>query len=182
MSPVLEQSKGHVKDYALADQGKSKIEWAASFMPVLAQIRDRFAKTRPLAGVRIGACLHVTTETANLMLALQAGGAEINALRVKPALDPRRRGRGACVITTRSRPIAIKGEDNATYYSHIEAVIASKPQMSMDDGCDLVTTIYKNHNALLQRDDRRLRRDNDRRHSPARDGERRRSAVSRSSR
>jgi len=74
---VLEKQQGHVKDLALADQGKSKIEWAASFMPVLAQIRDRFAKTKPLAGVRIGACLHVTTETANLMLALKAGGAEI---------------------------------------------------------------------------------------------------------
>ncbi|HYZ17273.1 MAG TPA: adenosylhomocysteinase, partial [Candidatus Acidoferrum sp.] len=75
--PTLEKARGDVRDLALADAGKSRIEWAATFMPVLAQIRDRFAKTKPLAGVRVGACLHVTTETANLMLALQAGGAEI---------------------------------------------------------------------------------------------------------
>ena len=81
---VLEQQKGHVKDIGLADQGKDKIEWAATFMPVLAQIRDRFAKTKPLAGVRIGACLHVTTETANLMLALQAGGADISLCASNP--------------------------------------------------------------------------------------------------
>ena len=74
---TLEKTRGDVRDLALADAGQARIEWAATFMPVLAQIRDRFAKTKPLAGVRIGACLHVTTETANLMLALQAGGAEI---------------------------------------------------------------------------------------------------------
>src|SRR6185312_11133991 len=116
-----------------ADAGKSRIEWAATFMPVLGQIRDRFAKTRPLAGVRIGACLHVTTETANLMLALQAGGAEIELCASNP-------------LSTHE----IKGEDNATYYKHIESVIATKPHMSMDDGCDLVTTIYSKHNHLLK--------------------------------
>jgi adenosylhomocysteinase len=81
---VIEQQRGHVKDPSLAEQGKNRIEWAASFMPVLAQIRERFAKTRPLAGVRIGACLHVTTETANLMLALKAGGAEIHLCASNP--------------------------------------------------------------------------------------------------
>ena len=147
--PVLEQQKGHVKDIGLADQGKSKIEWAASFMPVLAQIRDRFAKTRPLAGVRIGACLHVTTETANLMLALKAGGADIVLCASNP-LSTQDDVAAALVKHYEIPTFAIKGEDESTYYSHIEAVIASKPHMSMDDGCDLVTTIYTKHNALLK--------------------------------
>ncbi len=146
---VIEQHRGHVKDASLADQGKSRIEWAATFMPVLAQIRDRFAKTRPLAGVRIGACLHVTTETANLMLALQAGGAEI-ALCASNPLSTQDDVAAALAHHYEIPTFAIKGEDNSTYYSHIEAVIASKPHMSMDDGCDLVTTIYTKHNALLK--------------------------------
>jgi adenosylhomocysteinase len=146
---VLEQQKGHVKDIGLADQGKDKIEWAATFMPVLAQIRDRFAKTKPLAGVRIGACLHVTTETANLMLALKAGGAEIVLCASNP-LSTQDDVAAALVKHYEIPTFAIKGEDEGTYYSHIEAVIASKPQMSMDDGCDLVTTIYTKHNALLK--------------------------------
>jgi adenosylhomocysteinase len=146
---VIEQQRGHVKDPSLADQGKSRIEWAASFMPVLAQIRERFAKTRPLAGVRIGACLHVTTETANLMLALQAGGAEI-ALCASNPLSTQDDVAAALAHHYEIPTFAIKGEDNSTYYSHIEAVIASKPHMSMDDVCDLVTSIYTKHNALLQ--------------------------------
>jgi adenosylhomocysteinase len=146
---VLEQQKGHVKDIGLADQGKDKIEWAATFMPVLAQIRDRFAKTKPLAGVRIGACLHVTTETANLMLALKAGGAEIVLCASNP-LSTQDDVAAALVKHYEIPTFAIKGEDEKTYYSHIEAVIASKPQMSMDDGCDLVTTIYTKHKELLK--------------------------------
>src|SRR6201996_5299029 len=129
---VLEQQKGHVKDYALADQGKDRIEWAASFMPVLKQIQERFAKTRPLAGVRIGACLHVTTETANLMLALQAGGAEIVLCASNPLSTQDDVAAALCEYGIPT--YAIKGEDNATYYSHIESVIATKPQISMDDG------------------------------------------------
>src|ERR1700761_1501957 len=129
---VLEQQKGHVKDIGLADQGKSKIEWAASFMPVLAQIRDRFAKTKPLAGVRIGACLHVTTETANLMLALQAGGAETALCASNPLSTQDDVAAALCEYGIPT--FAIKGEDHATYYSHIESVIATKPQISMDDG------------------------------------------------
>jgi adenosylhomocysteinase len=146
---VIEQQRGHVKDPSLADQGKSRIEWAATFMPVLAQIRERFAKTKPLAGVRIGACLHVTTETANLMLALQAGGAEISLCASNP-LSTQDDVAAALAHHYEIPTYAIKGEDNSTYYSHIEAVIASKPHMSMDDGCDLVTTIYTKHNELLQ--------------------------------
>ena len=118
-------------------------------MPVLAQIRDRFAKTKPLAGVRIGACLHVTTETANLMLALKAGGAEI-ALCASNPLSTQDDVAAALVKHYEIPTFAIKGEDEQTYYSHIEAVIASKPHMTMDDGCDLVTTIYTKHNALLK--------------------------------
>jgi adenosylhomocysteinase len=147
--PTLEKTRGDVRDLALADAGKSRIEWAASFMPVLAQIRDRFAKTKPLAGVRIGACLHVTTETANLMLALKAGGADI-ALCASNPLSTQDDVAAALAHHYEIPTFAIKGEDEKTYYSHIEAVIAAKPQMSMDDGCDLVTTIYTKHNHLLK--------------------------------
>jgi adenosylhomocysteinase len=146
--PVLEKTQGDVKDIALADAGRSRIEWAATFMPVLAQIRERFAKTRPLAGVRIGACLHVTTETANLMLALQAGGAEI-ALCASNPLSTQDDVAAALCKHYEIPTFAIKGEDNATYYRHIESVIAAKPHMSMDDGCDLVTTIFTKHKPLL---------------------------------
>jgi adenosylhomocysteinase len=146
---TLEKTRGDVKDLALADAGKARIEWAASFMPVLAQIRDRFAKTKPLAGVRIGACLHVTTETANLMLALKAGGAEI-ALCASNPLSTQDDVAAALCAHYEIPTYAIKGEDEKTYYGHIESVIASKPHMSMDDGCDLVTTIYTKHNAQLK--------------------------------
>jgi len=146
---VIEKTRGDVKDFALADAGRSRIEWAATFMPVLAQIRDRFAKTRPLAGVRIGACLHVTTETANLMLALKAGGAEIELCASNP-LSTQDDVAAALSVHYDVPTHAIKGEDNSTYYKHIESVIASKPHMSMDDGCDLVTTIYSKHNHLLK--------------------------------
>ena len=117
-------------------------------MPVLAQIKDRFEAEKPLKGVRIGACLHVTTETANLMLALQAGGAEIALCASNPLSTQDDVAAALCEYGIPT--YAIKGEDNSTYYSHIESVIATKPQMSMDDGCDLVTTIYTKHNHLLK--------------------------------
>jgi adenosylhomocysteinase len=145
---VIDRPLGDVKDRALADAGRSRIEWAATFMPVLAQIRDRFASEQPLKGVRVGACLHVTTETANLMLALQAGGAEI-ALCASNPLSTQDDVAAALSVHFGVPTFAIKGEDNATYYRHIEAVIASKPQLTMDDGCDLVTTIMTKHPALL---------------------------------
>ena len=146
--PVLEKARGDVKDASLAEAGRARIAWAGSFMPVLAQIRERFAAERPLAGVRIGACLHVTTETANLMLALKAGGAEI-ALCASNPLSTQDDVAAALAQTFEVPTFAIKGEDNATYYRHIEAVIATKPQVSMDDGCDLVTSIYTKHKPLL---------------------------------
>ena len=145
---TIDKPLGDVKDRSLADQGRSRIEWAASFMPVLAQIRDRFAKEKPLAGVRIGACLHVTTETANLMLALQAGGAQIELCASNP-LSTQDDVAAALSEHFKIPTHAIKGENNDTYYKHIESVIATKPHMTMDDGCDLVTTIYTKHNHLL---------------------------------
>ncbi|HEY8314487.1 MAG TPA: adenosylhomocysteinase [Candidatus Baltobacteraceae bacterium] len=147
---VVEQAatqRGDVKDRSLAEQGRSRIAWAASYMPVLGQIRERFAAQKPLTGVRIGACLHVTTETANLMLALQAGGAEIALCASNPLSTQDDVAAALCDYGIPT--FAIKGEDEQTYYKHIEAVVATKPQMSMDDGCDLVTTIYTKHNELL---------------------------------
>ncbi|MDQ6930917.1 MAG: adenosylhomocysteinase [Candidatus Eremiobacteraeota bacterium] len=146
--PVAEAARGDVKDRSLAEQGRSRIAWAGAYMPVLAQIKERFAKTKPLAGVRIGACLHVTTETANLMLALQAGGAEIALCASNPLST---QDDVAAALNEFGIPTyAIKGENHETYYSHIEAVVATKPHMSMDDGCDLVNTIYSKHNHLLK--------------------------------
>ncbi len=144
---LVNRPLGDVKDRGLAEHGRSRIAWAASFMPVLAQIRDRFAAEKPLAGMRIGACLHVTTETANLVLALQAGGAEIALCASNPLSTQDDAAAALCEFGIPT--FAIKGEDNATYYRHIEAVVATKPHMTMDDGCDLVTTIYTKHNHLL---------------------------------
>ncbi len=146
--PVLDRTTaGDVKDRGLAEAGRSRIAWAGAYMPVLAQIRDRFEIEKPLQGVRIGACLHVTTETANLMLALKAGGAQIALCASNPLSTQDDVAAALCDYGIPT--YAIKGEDNDTYYSHIESVIASKPQMSMDDGCDLVTTIFKKHKPLL---------------------------------
>ena len=140
---------GSVKDRGLAESGRSRIAWAAAYMPVLAQIHDRFAEDKPLKGVRIGACLHVTTETANLMLALQAGGAEIALCASNPLSTQDDVAAALCDYGIAT--YAIKGEDHETYYSHIESVIATEPQISMDDGCDLVTSIFTKHTDLLQR-------------------------------
>jgi adenosylhomocysteinase len=145
---VLDQSRGDVRDANLAETGASRIAWAASFMPVLAQIRDRFAKSQPFKGMRIAACLHVTTETANLMLALKAGGAEL-ALCASNPLSTQDDVAAALTHKFGIPTYAIKGEDNDTYYRHIEAVVGTKPHMSMDDGCDLVTTISTKHPHLL---------------------------------
>jgi adenosylhomocysteinase len=140
--------KHDVRDLGLAEQGRLRIEWAATQMPVLRLIRDRFAAERPLAGLRIGGCLHVTTETANLMLALQAGGAEI-ALCASNPLSTQDDVAASLVAHSGISVYAIKGEDNETYYRHIKAVIATKPQMTMDDGCDLVTMLHKEYTDLL---------------------------------
>jgi len=147
MPVLLNTVLGDVKDRSRAEAGRSRIAWAAGDMPVLAQIRDRFEAEKPLAGIRIGACLHVTTETANLMLALQAAGAEIALCASNPLSTQDDVAAALCEYGIAT--FAIKGEDHATYYSHIESVIATKPQISMDDGCDLVTTIFSKHREMF---------------------------------
>jgi adenosylhomocysteinase len=146
--PVLDRTTaGDVKDRGLAEAGRLRIAWAAAYMPVLAQIHDRFEMEKPLRGVRIGACLHVTTETANLMLSLRAGGAQIALCASNPLSTQDDVAAALCDYGIPT--FAIKGEDNPTYYSHIESVVATHPQMSMDDGCDLVTTIFTKHKDQL---------------------------------
>jgi adenosylhomocysteinase len=138
----------HVKDINLAEQGQLRIEWAEQTMPVLRLIRERFKKEKPLAGVRIGACLHVTTETANLMRTLKAGGAEV-ALCASNPLSTQDDVAAALVKYDDIPVFAIKGEDRDTYYQHIEGVLAISPTITMDDGADLISTIHSRHRELL---------------------------------
>ena len=138
-----------VKDLALANDGNNRIEWAAREMPVIRLIRERFAKERPLEGLRISACLHVTTETANLMLALRDGGAEV-ALCASNPLSTQDDAAAALVAMHGIRVYAIRGEDDATYYKHIHAALEHKPQITMDDGADLVATLHKERRELLE--------------------------------
>jgi adenosylhomocysteinase len=140
VSTTAELKKGDVKDISLADAGKRKIEWAQQQMPVLQIIRKRFIKEQPLKGLRVSACLHVTSETANLMIALRDGGAEI----VLCASNPLSTQDEVAASLNRDFNIptyAIKGEDNETYYAHLRAALDHKPQMTMDDGADLVTML-----------------------------------------
>jgi adenosylhomocysteinase len=139
---------GDVRDRALAPRGRLRIEYADASMPVLRQIRERFAKERPLAGVKISACLHVTTETANLALTLQAGGADLLLCASNP-LSTQDDVAASLVADYGIPTYAIKGEDNATYYRHIAAATDHQPQMTMDDGCDLVATIHKERRDLI---------------------------------
>jgi adenosylhomocysteinase len=129
--------KYHVKDMRLAQLGQQRIDWADREMPVLRKIRERFQKQKPLNGLKVAACLHVTTETANLMITLKAGGAKV----VLCASNPLSTQDDVAAALTKYHNIptfAIKGEDNKTYYSHLEAAIKSHPQVTMDDGADLV--------------------------------------------
>jgi adenosylhomocysteinase len=130
-----------IKDPSLAGGGRERIEWAAGEMPVLAQIRERFEKERPFDGVRIAACLHVTTETANLMETLAAGGAEVLLAASNPLST---QDDVAAALTEQSgvETFAIKGEDNDTYYKHLNAVLDLRPQVTMDDGADLVSVLH----------------------------------------
>jgi len=130
-----------VKDLRLADQGQMRIEWAEESMPVLRLVRKRFAKERPLRGVRIAACLHVTTETANLMQTLQAGGAEARLCASNP-LSTQDDAAASLVAHDHIPTFAIKGEDKKTYYKHIHAALGHNPTITMDDGCDLVSTLH----------------------------------------
>ncbi|MBA3874796.1 MAG: adenosylhomocysteinase [Anaerolineae bacterium] len=137
-----------VKQLDLATGGRFRIEWAEQEMPVLRAIRERFAKEKPLAGLRISACLHVTTETANLMHTLQLGGAEIVLCASNPLST--QDDVAASLVANYEIPVyAIKGEDNSTYYDHIKAALDFKPHITMDDGADLVSVIHKTRTELL---------------------------------
>ncbi len=139
----------HVKDLSLADQGKNRIEWAEMDMPVLRSIRERFKEERPLRGVRISACLHVTTETANLVLTLKEGGAEVYLTASNPLST--QDDVAASLVKHYGIPVfAIRGEDRDTYYSHLKAVIEKKPHIVIDDGADLISTIHKEYPQLAE--------------------------------
>ena len=137
-----------IKDSKYAEGGRRRIEWAEREMPVLRQIRERFAKERPLEGVRVSACLHVTAETANLMRTLQAGGADVVLTASNPLST--QDDVAASLVTHYELPVyAIKGEDNVTYYKHLHAALDHKPQITMDDGADLVSTMHKERRDLI---------------------------------
>ncbi len=131
-----------VKNVDLAPGGRHRIEWAEQEMPVLRQIRERFEKERPLQGVKMAACLHVTTETANLMRTLQAGGADVVICASNP-LSTQDDVAASLVVHDEIPVYAVKGEDNETYYSHLNAALDHHPRITMDDGADLVSTLHK---------------------------------------
>jgi adenosylhomocysteinase len=137
-----------VKDLALADDGVRRIEWADRQMPVLAAIRERFERERPLAGYRVSACLHVTTETANLMRTLKAGGADIVLCASNP-LSTQDETAAALVDRYEIPTFAIKGEDEDTYYSHITAAVDHRPQLTMDDGADVIGVLHSSRREAL---------------------------------
>jgi adenosylhomocysteinase len=145
---TTERLAGDVKDFALAERGKRKIEWANQQMPVLQLIRKRFIKEQPLKGLRLSACLHVTSETANLAITLRDGGADVVVCGSNP-LSTQDEVAASLVKDYGIPTYAIKGEDNATYYSHIAAALDHKPQLTMDDGADLVTTLLTKRTDLL---------------------------------
>ena len=142
------RTAGDVNEPSLAQAGVLHIEWAAREMPVIRLIRDRFARERPLAGLRVAACLHVTSETANLALAIKDGGAEVTLCASNP-LSTQDDVAAALVAEYGIPTFAIKGEDNETYYRHIHSALDSRPQVTMDDGADLVSTIHTERQDLL---------------------------------
>jgi len=144
----MSRKKYDVRDIALAEKGKGRIQWAEQEMPVLRLIRTRFAKERPLTGVRISACLHVTTETANLLHTLKTGGADVVVCASNP-LSTQDDVSASLVSDFGIPAFAIKGEDNKTYYEHIKAALAHAPQITMDDGADLVSTLHKERGDLI---------------------------------
>ena len=131
-----------VTDLGLAAEGIRRIEWAEREMPVLRLIRERFERDRPLDGLRIGACLHVTTETANLMRTLKAAGADVLLAASNP-LSTKDDVAAALVAEYGIGVFARRGEDRDTYYAHLEAVADSRPHLTMDDGCDLVSLLHQ---------------------------------------
>ncbi len=140
--------KFDVKNIKLSVMGKNRIEWAEREMPVLRLIKERFLKQKPLKGLKVAACLHVTTETANLAITLKAGGADVNLCASNP-LSTQDDVAASLVKDFGIPTYAIKGEDNKTYYKHLSGVLANKPQMTMDDGADLVTMILSKRRELI---------------------------------
>lgn len=138
-----------IKDRGLAEAGSHRIAWAARDMPVLKRIAEDFAREKPLRGKRIAACLHVTTETANLMKALKAGGAEVYLCASNP-LSTQDDVAASLVVNDGIPVFAIKGEDNKTYYSHIRSVLDIRPHVTMDDGADLVSTLHSSYGAWVK--------------------------------
>jgi adenosylhomocysteinase len=137
-----------VKDLGLAEKGRARIDWASREMKVLALIRERFEKELPLTGIRVAACLHVTTETANLLETLKAGGAEVSVCASNP-LSTQDDVAAALCEQDEIHAYAIKGEDNETYYGHIRAVLDHRPHITMDDGADLVSVLHRERQEQL---------------------------------
>jgi len=137
-----------IKDSSLAEGGRRRIDWAEREMPVLRLIKERFERERPLKGLRVSACLHVTSETANLMRTLHTGGADV-VLTASNPLSTQDDVAASLVNHFEIPTFAIKGETNAIYYKHITAALDHKPNMTMDDGADLVSTIHKERRELL---------------------------------
>lgn len=138
-----------IRDIGLSKKGRLRIEWAEQEMPVLRSIKERFSKVKPLKGIRIAACLHVTTETANLVETLKAGGANIHLCASNP-LSTQDDVAAALVKDSEIPVFAIKGEDRKTYYSHIKKALSIKPQITLDDGADLVSTLHRTETGLLR--------------------------------
>ena len=149
METTAPKLTGDVKDLALAEKGKRKIEWANQHMPVLQLIRKQFIKDQPLKGIRMSACLHVTSETANLAITLRDGGADVVLCASNP-LSTQDEVAASLVKDYNIPTFAIKGEDNATYYAHINAALDHKPQITMDDGADLVTILLTKRPDLVK--------------------------------
>lgn len=140
----------HIRDMALADVGKNRIEWAERDMPVLRRIRERFSQEKPFAGLRISACLHVTTETANLLITLKEGGAEVFLTASNPLST--QDDVAASLVKHYQIPVfAIKGEDTDTYYSHLREVIRREPHLVIDDGADLISTLHREFPELARK-------------------------------
>ncbi|OHA15354.1 MAG: adenosylhomocysteinase [Candidatus Taylorbacteria bacterium RIFCSPLOWO2_12_FULL_43_20] len=138
-----------IKDPGLAPEGKKRIDWAEQDMPVLREVKKRFNKTKPLAGIKIAACLHVTSETANLMITLKAGGADTVLCASNP-LSTQDDVAASLVVNEQIPVFAVNGEDNKTYFNHVNAALDLKPHITMDDGADLVSEIHKKRRELIK--------------------------------
>ncbi|MBM2826437.1 MAG: adenosylhomocysteinase [Dehalococcoidia bacterium] len=146
---TLPKTHYDVKELSLAEPGELRIQWAANDMPVLRIIKERFARERPFEGVRLSACLHVTTETANLVLALKEGGAQVVLCASNPLST--QDDVAAALVVNHGIPVhSIKGEDNETYYKHINSALDHRPHLTLDDGADLVATIHRSRKELLE--------------------------------